>query len=80
MEEALILEDLPSKWLRTHFGDPSAKIVVGDLEGGLKVFLIASMVLVFGGALFFDPRQMREDNSYTFVAHVNEGRRPYHKT
>lgn len=64
---------------RAHVAEASAKIAAGDLEGGLRAFSEGINGPGSWDALTAADRQLREDNAYTLIAQVNEGRRPYAK-
>jgi pimeloyl-ACP methyl ester carboxylesterase len=57
----------------------SEKIAAGDLDGGLRVFIDGINGPGAWDALPAADRQMREDNAYTLLAQVNEGRQPFTK-
>ena len=57
----------------------SEKIAAGDLEGGLRVFIDGVNGPGAWEALPPADRQMHEDNAYTLIAQVNEGRQPFTK-
>ncbi len=80
LEEALIPVDAPKDaGLRAYVADSSAKIDAGDLEGGLKIFVDGVNGPGAWEKLPVELRQMREDNAYTLIAQINEGRQPYHR-
>jgi len=64
---------------REHVAQASAKIAAGDLEGGLRVFVDGINGPGAWDKLAPGDRMMREDNAYTLLAQVNEGRQPYGK-
>jgi esterase len=64
---------------RAHVAQASEKIAAGDLEGGLQVFVDGINGPGAWDKLAPGDRMMREDNAYTLLAQVNEGRQPYGK-
>lgn len=72
-------EGAPAAGSRAHVAQASGRIEAGDLDGGLRAFIDG-----IGGPGTWDAlppadRQMREDNAYTLLAQVDEGRQPYTK-
>ena len=67
----------PAAGSKAHVSAASEKIAAGDLEGGLRVFIDGINGPGAWEALPPADRQMREDNAYTLIAQVNEGRQPY---
>ena len=65
---------------RAHVGEASGKIAAGAVEGGLRAFIDGINGPGAWDALPLTDRQMREDNAYTLIAQINEGRQPYAKT
>lgn len=64
---------------RAHVSEASEKIAAGDLDGGLRAFIDGINGPGAWDALPAADRQMREDNAYTLIAQVNEGRQPFKK-
>ena len=64
---------------REHVAQASEKIAAGDLEGGLRVFVDGINGPGAWDKLAPGDQMMREDNAYTLLAQVNEGRQPYGK-
>lgn len=64
---------------RAHVTRSSERIAAGDLEGGLRAFIDGINGPGSWEKLPLADRQMREDNAYTLLAQINEGRRPYSK-
>lgn len=62
---------------RAHVNEASTKIGAGDLDGGLKAFIDGINGPGSWDKLPAADRMMREDNAYTLLAQVNEGRQPY---
>lgn len=83
LEDALVPAgaggDGPAAGSRAHVSASSEKIAAGDLEGGLRIFIDGINGPGAWDALPMADRQMREDNAYTLIAQVNEGRQPYTK-
>ena len=81
LEDALIpagaAGDGPAAGSKAHVSAASEKIAAGDLEGGLRAFIDGINGPGAWEALPPADRQMREDNAYTLIAQVNEGRQPY---
>ena len=73
-------EGLPAAGSRAHVAQAAEKIEAGDLDGGLRAFIDAINGPGAWDALPATDRQMREDNAYTLLAQVNEGRQPYAKS
>lgn len=69
----------PAAGSRAHVAQASEKIAAGDLDGGLRAFIDGINGPGSWDALPQSERQMREDNAYTLLAQVNEGRQPYAK-
>ena len=69
----------PAAGSRAHVAQASARIAAGDLEGGLRAFIDGINGPGAWDALPASERQMRQDNAYTLLAQVNEGRQPYGK-
>ena len=67
----------PGAGSRAHVAEASAKIAAGDLEGGLQVFIDGINGPGAWDRLAAADRAMREDNAYTLIAQVNEGRQAY---
>ncbi len=70
----------PGAGSRAHVADASAKIAAGDLDGGLRVFIDGINGPGSWDKLAAADRQMREDNAYTLIAQVNEGRQAFAKS
>ncbi len=70
----------PGGGSRAHVAQASEKIAAGDLEGGLRAFSEGINGPGAWDALPASERQLREDNAYTLLAQVNEGRQPFAKT
>ncbi len=64
---------------RAHVSQAAEKIEAGDLDGGLKAFIDGINGPGAWDALPAIERQMRQDNAYTLLAQVNEGRQPFAK-
>ena len=64
---------------RSHVAQSSELIAAGDLEGGLRAFIDGINGSGSWDKLPLVDRQMREDNAYTLLAQIHEGRRPYSK-
>ena len=83
LEDSLIPEDAkgdgPAAGSREHVTQASEKIAAGDLEGGLQAFIDGINGPGAWETLPAAERQMREDNAYTLIAQVNEGRQPYRR-
>jgi len=83
LDETLLPKDLPemppAAGSRAHVADASAKIAAGDLDGGLRVFIDGINGPGSWEKLAAADRQMREDNAYTLIAQVNEGRQAFSK-
>ncbi len=83
LEESLIPEDArgggPAAGSRAHVSEASEKIAAGDLEGGLRAFIDGINGPGAWEKLPLVDRQMREDNAYTLIAQVEEGRQPFSK-
>lgn len=81
LEESLIPADAPAGGApagsRAHVAEASEKIAAGDLDGGLRAFIDGINGPGAWDALPAADRQMREDNAYTLIAQVNEGRQPF---
>lgn len=80
LEEALMPKDFADAapaGSRAHVAEASQKIADGDLEGGLRAFIDGINGPGAWDALPASDRQMREDNAYTMLAQVNEGRQPF---
>ena len=69
----------PAAGSRAHVAQASEKIAAGDLDGGLRAFIDGINGPDSWDVLPAADRQMREDNAYTLLAQVDEGRRPYAK-
>lgn len=69
----------PAAGSRPHVAQASEKIAAGDLDGGLRAFIDGINGPGAWAALPAAERQMREDNAYTLLAQVNEGRQPFTK-
>ena len=69
----------PSAGSRAHVAQASERIAAGDLEGGLRAFIDGINGPGAWDALPASERQMRQDNAYTLLAQINEGRQPYAK-
>ena len=69
----------PSASSRAFVTQASEKIAAGDLEGGLRTYIEAVNGAGSWERLAATERQMRQDNAYTLLAQVNEGRQPYSK-
>lgn len=69
----------PAAGSRAHVAQASEKIDAGDLDGGLRAFTDGINGPGSWDAMPAADRQMREDNAYTLLAQVNEGRQPYAK-
>lgn len=69
----------PAAGSRAHVAEAAGKIAAGDLEGGLRAFIDGINGPGSWDALPAADRQMREDNAYTLLAQVNEGRLPFTK-
>lgn len=67
----------PPAALRGYVAEAAEKIGAGDLDGGLRAFIDGINGPGSWDALPAADRQMREDNAYTLVAQVNEGRQPF---
>jgi pimeloyl-ACP methyl ester carboxylesterase len=67
----------PAAALKGFVAEAAEKIAAGDLDGGLRAFIDGVNGPGSWDALPAADRQMREDNAYTLVAQVNEGRQPY---
>lgn len=67
----------PAAGSRAHVAQASERIAAGDLEGGLRAFIDGINGPGAWDALPASERQMRQDNVYTLLAQVNEGRQPY---
>ena len=64
---------------RAHVKEASDKIAANDLEGGLRAFIDGINGPGSWDKLAAADRQMRQDNAYTLLAQVNEGRQPFTK-
>ena len=73
-------DGLPAAGSRAHVTQAAEKIEAGDLDGGLRAFIDGINGPGSWDALPAADRQMREDNAYTLLAQVNEGRQPYAKS
>ncbi len=69
----------PGAGSRGHVAEASAKIAAGDLDGGLRAFIDGINGPGAWDKLAPQDRQMREDNAYTLIAQVNEGRQDFAK-
>ena len=69
----------PAAGSREHVAQASEKIAAGDLDGGLRAFIDGINGPGSWDVLPAADRQMREDNAYTLLAQVNEGRQPFAK-
>ncbi len=69
----------PAAGSRAHVAEASEKIAAGDLDGGLRSFIDGINGPGTWDTLPASERQMREDNAYTLLAQVNEGRQPFAK-
>ena len=67
----------PAAGSRAHVTQAAEKIEAGDLDGGLRAFIDGINGPGSWDALPSSDRQMREDNAFTLLAQVNEGRQPY---
>ena len=67
----------PAAALKGFVAEAAESIAAGDLDGGLRAFIDGVNGPGAWDALPAADRQMREDNAYTLVAQVNEGRQPY---
>ncbi|MCA8928073.1 MAG: alpha/beta hydrolase [Alphaproteobacteria bacterium] len=74
-EEAKCLP--PGAGSRAHVAAASERIAAGDVEGGLRVFIDGINGPGSWDNLAAADRMMREDNVYTLLAQVNEGRQPF---
>ena len=83
LEEALLPDGAsagaPAAGSRAHVAQASEKIAAGDLDGGLRAFIDGINGPGTWDSLPASERQMREDNAYTLLAQVNEGREPFAK-
>ncbi len=83
LDETLIPDGVgdgpPAAGSRAHVAQASEKIAAGDLDGGLRAFIDGINGPGAWDALPAADRQMREDNAYTLLAQVNEGRQPFTK-
>ena len=83
LDESLLPETIdeasPSAGSRAHVAQASEKIAAGDLEGGVRAFIEGINGPGSWDALPASERQMRQDNAYTLLAQVNEGRQPFTK-
>ena len=80
LEPALLPDDAPRESLREHVAASSGKIAAGELEAGLRIFVDGVNGPGAWDKLPPELRQMREDNAYTLLAQINEGRQPYHQS
>ena len=80
LEECLVPDDAPVAGSLEYVAASSAKVLAGDLESGLKVFVDGVNGPGTWEKLPLELRQMREDNAYTLIAQINEGRQPYHRS
>lgn len=84
LEDTLIPDDLsdgaPAAGSRAHVAQASEKIAAGKLDEGLKAFIDGINGPGAWDVLPAADRQMREDNAYTLLAQVNEGRQPFAKS
>jgi esterase len=83
MDETLMPDSVaggpPAAGSRAHVAQASEKIAVGDLDGGLRAFVDGINGPGAWDALPAPDRQMRQDNAYTLLAQINEGRQPFTK-
>lgn len=83
MDETLmpdvVEEGVPAAGTTAHMAEASEKIMAGDLDGGLRAFIDGINGPGTWDALPAADRQMREDNAYSWLAQVNEGRQPFTK-
>lgn len=83
LEDALIPDNVgkgaPAAGSRAHVAQASELIAAGDIEGGLRAFIDGINGSGSWDALPAADRQMREDNAYTLLAQVNEGRQAFTK-
>jgi len=81
LEDALMPDNAddgaPEAGSRAHVAQASEKIAAGDLEGGLRAFIDGINGPGAWDVLPAADRQMREDNAYTLLAQIDEGRQPY---
>jgi len=67
----------PAAGSRAHVAQAAEKIAAGDLDGGLRAFIDGINGPGSWDTLPAADRQMREDNAYTLVAQIDEGRLPF---
>lgn len=83
LEDALVPADAktdgPAAGSRAHVTEASDRIRAGDLEGGLRSFIDGINGPGAWDKLPLADRQMREDNAYTLLAQIDEGRQPFAK-
>ena len=83
LEDSLIPDDAkgdgPVAGSREHVTQASEKIAAGDIEGGLQAFIDGINGPGAWNNLPATERQMREDNAFTLLAQVNEGRQPFRR-
>jgi len=70
----------PGAGSRAHVAEASEKIAAGDLDGGLRSFIDGINGPGSWDKLAAADRMMREDNAYTLLAQVHEGRQPFSKS
>ena len=83
LDDSLMTEEAralpPGAGSRAHVAQASERIKAGDLDGGLRAFSEGINGPGAWDALPASERQLREDNAYTLLAQVNEGRQPFAK-
>jgi len=83
LDESLLPEEAkalpPGAGSRAHVEAASIRIAAGDLDGGLREFIDGINGPGAWDKLAAADRMMREDNAYTLIAQVNEGRQPFTK-
>jgi esterase len=67
----------PAAGSRAHANQAAERIAAGDLDGGLRAFVDGINGPGAWEALPATERQMRQDNAFTLLAQVNEGRQPF---
>lgn len=77
LEQSLIPADAPYRGAREFIVASSEKIAAGDVEGGLKVFIDGVNGEGAWEKLPPELRQMREDNAFTLLGHINDQPQPY---
>lgn len=81
LEDALMPDNAddgaPAAGSRAHLAEVTEKIAAGDLEGGLRTFIDGINGPGAWDILPAADRQIREDNAYTLLGQINEGRQAY---